>query len=65
MASDLARAPKPITVFNAKNNRYYTVYQEGGNLYQSAYELDKNGRKIYSIAHRINYVTGGERTGYS
>ena len=63
--AELARATKPITVFNPKNNRYYVVYQDGGNLYQSAYELDKNGRKIYNIAHKIDYVTGGESVGYT
>jgi len=63
--AELARVPKPVTVFNAKSNRYYTVYQDGGNLYQSAYELDKNGRKEYSIAHKVDYVTGGESVGYT
>jgi hypothetical protein len=63
--TELARAPKPITVFNAKNNHYYSVYRDGANLYQSVYELDESGRKIYSIAHKIDYVTGGERTGYT
>jgi hypothetical protein len=65
IASDLVRAPKPVTVFNAANNHYYTVYQQDGELYQSAYELDKNGRKIYDIAHKIDYVTGGESVGYT
>jgi hypothetical protein len=63
--TELARVPQPITVYNAKNNRTYTVYQQDGNMYQSAYELDKNGRKIYSIAHKIDYVTGGESVGYT
>jgi hypothetical protein len=63
--SDLARAPEPVTVFNPKSNRYYTVYQQNGDLYQSAYELDKSGRRIYDIAHKIDYVAGGESVGYS
>jgi hypothetical protein len=63
--AELARVPSPVTVFSAKGNRYYTVYQENGSLYQSTYELDRNGRRINSIAHRIDYVAGGERTGYS
>jgi hypothetical protein len=63
--ADLARAAKPVTVFNAKNNHYYVVYQSHGNLYQNAYELDENGHRIYSIAHRIDFVAGGELTGYS
>lgn len=63
--AELARAPKPVTVHNPKNNRFYTVYQDGTDLYQSSYELDKNGRKSYSIAHKIDYVVGGDRTGYT
>ena len=65
IASDLARVPRPVTVFNAKNNRYYTVYQENGEMYQGAYELNKSGRKIYGIDHKIDYVAGGESVGYS
>ena len=63
--SDLARVPRPVTVFNQKNNRYNTVYQQNRDMYQSAYEVDKNGRKTYEIAHKIDYVTGGESVGYS
>jgi len=63
--SNLARVPQPVTVFNPKNNHYYTVYQQNGDMYQSAYELDKQGKKIYSIAHKIDYVTGGESVGYT
>ena len=62
---ELARVPKPVTVFNAKNNRYYVVYQQGGDVFQSAYELDKSGRKVYTSTHKIDWVSGGERTGYS
>jgi hypothetical protein len=63
--TELSRAPKPTTVFNAKNNRYYVVYQDGTNLFQSAYELDKNGHKTYNIVHKIDYVSGGESVGYT
>jgi hypothetical protein len=62
---NLARVPRPVTVFNARNNRYYTVYQQNGDLYQSVYELDKKGGKLYDVAHRIDYVVGGEIVGYS
>jgi hypothetical protein len=63
--SDLARVPQPVTVFNSKNNHYYTVYQENGELYQSVYELDKKGKKLYDVAHKIDYVVGGDIVGYS
>jgi hypothetical protein len=63
--AELARAPQPVTVFNPKSNRYYVVYQDGKNLFQSAYELDKNGHKTYNIVHKIDYVSGGESVGYT
>jgi hypothetical protein len=63
--AELGRVTQPVTVFNAKNNRYYQVYQDGANLYQSAYELDKKGRKEYSVTHKLDYVVGSALTGYS
>jgi hypothetical protein len=63
--TELARAPNPVTVHDAKSNRYYVVYQDGGNLSQAVYELDKKGRKTYYAAHKLDYVSGGENTGYS
>jgi hypothetical protein len=63
--SELARVSQPVTVFNAKNNRYYQVYRDGRDLCQSAWELDKKGRKIYSVTHKLDYVVGGGLTGYS
>jgi hypothetical protein len=63
--SDLARVARPVIVFNARNNRYYRVYQQDGQLYQSAYELDKSGHKIYDVTHKIDFVVGGEIVGYS
>lgn len=63
--SDLARVLQPVTVFNSANNRYYTVYQKDGDLYQGAYEEDKKGHKAYQIDHKIDYVSGGESVGYS
>ncbi len=62
---ELARVPKPLTIFNKKDGRYYVVYQKDGNLYQSAYELDSSGHKAYRVAHKLDYVAGGENTGYS
>ena len=65
ISSDLARVPRPVTVFNPKNNHFYAVYQRNGDLYQSVYELDKRGRRLYDVAHKIDYVVGGEPVGYS
>jgi len=63
--AELARAAKPSTYFNKKNDRYYEVYADGTNVYQSVYELDKNGRKINTATHKMDYVVGAALTGYS
>ena len=63
--SELARATKPVTVYSAKTDRYYQVYSQGGDLYQSAYQLNKKGHKTFEIVHRLDYVVGGGLTGYS
>jgi hypothetical protein len=63
--TELARAPQPVTVVNPRNGRTYEVYQEGGNLYQSACERNKKGRKSYVSTHKLDYVVGGDNTGYS
>lgn len=64
-AAELARAAKPFTYFNQKDGRYYEVYQDGRDLYQSVYELDRNGRKTNAATHRMDYVVGAALTGYS
>ena len=63
--TELERVPRPVTVYNAKNTRYYEVYHDGANMFQAVYELDKKGRKSYYVAHKMDYVSGGENTGYS
>jgi hypothetical protein len=62
---ELERVPQPVTVFNPKNGHYYQVYQDGGNLYQSVYGLDRKGRRVYNVAHKMDYVVGSALTGYS
>jgi len=64
-AAELSRVPGPVTVFSPKTNRYYTVFRNGDDLYQSVYQLDKKGKRTYEIAHRMDYVVGGGLTGYS
>lgn len=63
--SELARVKEPVTVFSPLSGRYYTVFVKGGNLYQGEYELDHSGKKMNKSEHRLDYVSGGENTGYS
>lgn len=62
---DLARVPQPVTVHNPKNHRFYTVYQLDGDMYQSVYEVDASGHRLYTAIHKIDYAVGGDRTGYT
>ncbi len=63
--SELARVPKPVTVHSQKLNRYFEVFQEGPDLYQSEYALDENGQTTFKATHRLEYVVGGPLTGYT
>lgn len=64
-AEELTRVPHPFTVFNPRNNRTYAVYQENGQLFQSVTEKNKRGQTLYTARHQMDYVVGGDRTGYS
>lgn len=46
----LELAAKPFTYFNQKNGRHYEVYRDGKDLYQSVYELDKNGKRLTKLS---------------
>ncbi|MGB7549132.1 MAG: hypothetical protein WBM14_15435 [Terracidiphilus sp.] len=63
--TQLARAPKPVTVFSPMSRRYYEVYEEGANLYQASYALEKDGRKVDRVTHKLDYAVNGENTGYT
>ena len=63
--SELEKVPKLIIVFNRKLNRYFEVFREGSDLYQSEYALDQNGKTIFKATERLEYVVGGPLTGYT
>jgi len=62
---ELARVQRPITVFNQKLNRYFEVFREGSDLYQSEYALDETGKTLFKTRERLEYVVGGRLTGYT
>jgi len=63
--SELAKVPKPITIFKAKVNRYFEVFRQGSDIYQSEYTLDKLGQMVFKSTHRLDYVVGAGSTGYT
>lgn len=46
------------SVFSAKLNRHFEVSRQETALYQSEYELDAGGRKVFQTTHKLEYVIG-------
>ena len=63
--SELARVPNTITVYNQKLDRYFQVTRQGSDLYQTEYQLDELGNKVFTATQKLEYVVGGPSTGYT
>jgi hypothetical protein len=63
--SELAKVPERITISKPKLNRYFEVFRQGSDIYQSEYELDKAGQTVFKSTHRLDYVVGAGLTGYT
>jgi hypothetical protein len=63
--SELARVPSTITVYNQKLDRYFQVTRQGSDLYQTEYQLDESGNKVFTTTQKLEYVVGGPLTGYT
>jgi len=61
--SELAKVPHRITVYNKTLGRYFEVVREGSDLYQTQYQLDASGNKVFTSAHKLEYKIGGHLTG--
>jgi hypothetical protein len=61
--SELAKVPQRITVYDKKLNRYFEVVREGSDLYQTQYQLDESGNRVFASAHKLEYAIGGHLTG--
>ncbi len=61
--SELAKVPGRVTVYNEKLNRYFEVVRIGSDLYQTQYELDAQGNKVFSSSHKLAFRIGGHTTG--
>ena len=63
--ADLARVPNTITVYSKKLDRYLQVAREGSDLYQTEYQLDEKGDRVFTATQKLDYRTGGPLTGYT
>jgi hypothetical protein len=59
----MARLPTPVTIQDEKLNRYFQVFRQSSNLYQSEYELAPNGNEVFRNTQKIEYVIGSGANG--
>ena len=57
------RVPIPVTVFDQEQNRYFQVFRQGTDIYQSEYALDSEGQERYKQTEKIAYVMGAGSEG--
>jgi hypothetical protein len=62
---ELARVPHTITVYSKKLDRYLQVAREGSDLYQTEYQLDEHGDRVFTATQKLDYRIGGPLTGYT
>lgn len=61
--SELAKAPDRIAVYDRQVDRYYEVVRSRSDLYQTQYQLDASGNRVFSSAQKLEYRIGGHLTG--
>jgi tetratricopeptide (TPR) repeat protein len=51
--SELSKVPSRITVYNKELDRYFQVVREGSDIYQTEYQLDEQGSKLFTAAEYL------------
>ncbi|HTJ29178.1 MAG TPA: hypothetical protein VL346_01670, partial [Acidobacteriaceae bacterium] len=64
-ADFLKTVPLPADVYDQRASRRFRVYQQNGKLYQSEYQLDAFGNRIFDDTHSIDYIVGAQMNGLS
>src|SRR5262245_26170981 len=63
--SHLEKAPSLVTLVNPALKRYFQVFREGNELYQSEYELDAEGNEVFRHTQKLAYAIGSGANGFS
>jgi len=61
LASDL---PTPARVYDADSNQYFDVTSRDGQLFQSQYSRDADGKDIFRQDRKLDYVIGAGDNGF-
>jgi hypothetical protein len=62
---ELAKVPEPVTIFNADFDRYFRVFRDGNDLYQSEYQTDASGKVIFDTTRKLEYSVGSGMNGFT
>lgn len=55
--------PARLTVRDASHNRYYEVFRQGADYFQSEYELAPNGTEVFRNTQKLVYAIGASANG--
>jgi tetratricopeptide (TPR) repeat protein len=55
--------PLPATIFDQEQDRYFQVFRQGSDIYQSEYALNSEGQERYRQTEKIAYVIGAGSQG--
>lgn len=61
--AELAQVPPRVTIHDAKLNRYFEIFRQGSDLFQSEYELAPDGTEVFRNTQKIAYVIGSGENG--
>jgi hypothetical protein len=64
-ADFLKTVPLPAELYDQRTTRRFRVYQQDGKLYQSEYQLDASGNRVFEDTHAIDYIVGAKMNGLS
>jgi hypothetical protein len=59
----LADLPTPATVYDKDLGQYFEVQRKDGQLYQSQYALDSNGKELFRQTEKMQYAVGAGENG--
>jgi len=59
----LARLPNSAEVFDPEHNRHLSVSAKNGQLYQSEWETDENGKEVFRETERVEWIIGAGANG--
>ena len=54
----LKTPPDPISIYHAKSDRYYAMYERGGKVYQRRHQIGFDGKETNVLELEAHYVVG-------